>query len=155
MAAKGSRPKTNVEPEPEPEPAADLHSQGGRVVSVFGPFGTRVLVEMPASVAAGLFPDSLGVSGPTDIIDAVERDLAAIRAADAELAESALAALAVSLAREIAHPGNSATSKSMCARTLLDTMNQLRDLAPAKEEGDGLDDLSARRAARLAGGSTA
>jgi hypothetical protein len=68
-----------------------------------------------------------------------------------ELANSALGASAIALAREMDKPKNSATSKSMCSKSLLDLMNRLRELAPPKEEEDGLDDLSKRRAARLAG----
>jgi hypothetical protein len=55
------------------------------------------------------------------------------------------------MAREIDSSGNSATSKSMCARVLAEVMAELRGLTPAEEESDALDDLSARRAARLGG----
>jgi hypothetical protein len=80
---------------------------------------------------------------------AVERDLAEIRKRDSELADSALAASALTLARELDNPRNSATSKSMCARALHDALDRLRSLAPAKPEIDELDDLTKRRAARL------
>lgn len=83
------------------------------------------------------------------VVEAVGRDLAAL--GDDALAESALAAAALALARELDDPSNSATSKSMCARALLDTLNRLRELAPEDEEEDGVDELRARRAARLAG----
>ncbi|MEJ7783405.1 MAG: hypothetical protein WKF96_01290 [Solirubrobacteraceae bacterium] len=85
--------------------------------------------------------------------DAVERDLAALAERDEELASSALAATAVALAKEIDKPRNSATSKSMCARALADTLRELRELAPAKKEDDAIDKLSAGRVLRLAGGS--
>lgn len=86
----------------------------------------------------------------TPTVAGVERDLAAIAKRDPELAKSGLAASALALAREM-DDDNSATSKSMCARALLDTLDRLRQLAPAKEEKDGVDELSARRAARRQG----
>ena len=81
---------------------------------------------------------------------AVRRDLAAIRKLDASLADSALAALALALAAEI-DDDNSATSKSMNGRVLLDTLATLRELAPVEAEKDSLDDIARRRAARIAG----
>lgn len=83
---------------------------------------------------------------------AVERDLKRL---PEELAESALAASALAMAREIDRSSNSATSKSMCQARLQDSLRELRELAPPAEEADQLDDLSARRKARLAGGSKA
>ncbi len=83
------------------------------------------------------------------VVDATEADLAAIRKLAPALADSALGALALALASEIDEAGNSATSKSMCARALTDVLGQLRDLTPENGEGDSLDDLSARRATRL------
>lgn len=61
----------------------------------------------------------------------------------------------MALARELDDPDNSATSKSMCANSLRDTLDRMRELLPAEEEADALDDLAARRTARLAGGSAA
>jgi hypothetical protein len=87
------------------------------------------------------------------VAEAVERDLADIRRRDPTLATSALAASALALAAEIDSVGNSATSKSMCARELRDTLDRLRALAPKGEENDDLDDLAARRAKRRAGGA--
>ena len=66
-------------------------------------------------------------------------------------ARSGLAMAALALAREIDAPTNSATSKSMCARSLLDTLDRLRELTPPAQEADGLDDLARRRLARRAG----
>jgi len=124
-------------------------------VSVFGPFGSQVLVQMTAAEAEELFPEGLAVAGPTEASEAVLRDLATIAKADPALAESGLAAMARVLARELDHPFNSATSKSMCAKALADALGQLRDLMPVEQEGDQLDDLSARRAERLGGGAAA
>src|ERR1700734_1974330 len=105
---------------------SDLYALGARVVSVFGPFNARVLIEMSADAAADLFPEPFGQSGLTGVIDGAEREVEAIRARDEPLAESALAASAVALAREIENPYNSATSKSMCARERRDTLDRIR-----------------------------
>lgn len=59
----------------------------------------------------------------------------------------------VAMARELDTPGNSATSKSMCAKALLDLTDRVRELMPPEQESDALDDLLGRRAARLDGGS--
>lgn len=88
-------------------------------------------------------------------VAAVQRDLATIAETDPALATSALAAAAMAMAREVDNSGNSATSMSMCANALLNIMNQLRELMPKAAEKDGLDDLSARRAVRIARGSAA
>lgn len=62
---------------------------------------------------------------------------------------SALVESAVALAREL-DARNSATSKSMCARALKETMDRLRELAPPPKTADRLDDLTARREKRKA-----
>jgi hypothetical protein len=103
--------------------------------------------------------------GHATVVAAVERDLEQL---GEQLAGSALAATALALARELddvvaeekceacghVQPWttghNSATSKSMCARALTEIMERLAELAPPKTEGDQVDDLSARRAGRLA-----
>lgn len=89
------------------------------------------------------------------VVDAVKRDLAVVAKADAALGKSGLALLALALAREVDSPFNSATSKSMCAGQLRDTLDRLVELMPPAVEKDDLDDLSRRRAARLAGGAGA
>ncbi len=88
---------------------------------------------------------------------AVARDIAALGELGAELVSDATQATAAALAREIDDPDNSATSKATCARALGETMDRLRALVPAEppSETDPLDDLSDRRAARLAGRSGA
>jgi len=88
------------------------------------------------------------------VVAAVTRDLGELRRRAPDLADSALAASALALAAEIDSQGNSATSKSMCARELRDTLDRLRDLAPKQEEKDDLDDLAARRARRIAKGGS-
>ena len=87
--------------------------------------------------------------GRMTVVEAVARDLENLAKHAPGLDESAEAATALALAREL-DSRNSATSKSMCARALNETMDKLRAMAPPAKEGDGLDELEARRAARLA-----
>lgn len=129
----------------------DLQAMGARVVSVFGPFNSRVLIEMPAEEAAKLFPDGFGAAAPSRVIEATELELGRIRRRAEDLADSALAGSAVAMAREIEHPYNSATSKSMCAKELRETMGRLRELMPAVEERDEIDELRDRRVQRAGG----
>lgn len=84
---------------------------------------------------------------PSSVVAAVESELAQLGKRDPDLAGSALAATALALAREL-DGKNSATSKSMCAKALNETMGQLRELAPESEEADKVDDLAARRKKR-------
>jgi len=84
------------------------------------------------------------------VAEAVERDLDAVREASPDLADSALAATALALAAEIDEPKNSATSKSMCAARLNETMATLRELMPPKREADGIDDIAEQRKKRRA-----
>jgi ribosomal protein L37E len=100
---------------------------------------------VPVTRASGRRP-RLGL-----VAEAVTRDLRAIYEVAPELGSSGLAALALSLAREMDNPGNSATSKSMCARALQEALKELRSLVPEKPEGDALDDIVARRAERRSG----
>lgn len=80
---------------------------------------------------------------------------------------SALGATALAMARELddmnaeqeceacghvqswtVHP-NSATSKSMCGKTLMDALVQLRATAPLERQGDRVDEIAKRRKRRL------
>ena len=79
------------------------------------------------------------------VVEAVERDLKGL---GPKAADTSLAATALALARELDEPGNSATSKSMCAKSMVEVLRELRALMPAKQEADQLDDLTARREAR-------
>ena len=88
------------------------------------------------------------------VLASVRRDLATIAERSPALATSALAATALALARELDND-NSATSKSMCAKALLDTMDRLRELGPPPKERDGIDDLKDARRARRARSTTA
>jgi hypothetical protein len=67
-----------------------------------------------------------------------------------ELRESGLAALAVELAMCLDDGRSSTTSKASCARELAHVLTELRGLAPVEPEADQLDDLTARRRARIA-----
>jgi hypothetical protein len=140
-----------------PAPSIDLAAQGATIVSVFGPFNSRVLIEMSSEAAQPMFPEPFARSARTHVISAAMREVEALRERDAQLADSALAASAVALAYEIENPYNSATSKSMCARELRDTLDRLRELAPVKRREDSVDvirnDLAERRAKRDAGGA--
>ena len=89
-------------------------------------------------------------SGDLTVLASVRQDLAEIAKADPALASSGLAALALALAREMDEPDNSATSKSMCAGQLRDVLDRLRELTPAADEKDALDDLARRRSERIA-----
>jgi broad specificity phosphatase PhoE len=85
------------------------------------------------------------------VVEAVRRDLADLAERAEPLSRSALAMTALALAREL-DGSSSATSKSMCAKALVETMARLRELAPEKREGGKLDDLTRKRAERLAPG---
>lgn len=80
------------------------------------------------------------------VVEAVNRELARM---PEDLGCSTLAASALALAEEI-DGRNSATSKSMCAKELRETMGLLRSLAPPKVETDRLDEVSKRRRRRRA-----
>lgn len=96
-------------------------------------------------------PSADGPSGG-EVLIAVRKDLSTM---PDELRGSGLAAIAVELARQLDNPLNSATSKSMCAGQLRDTLDRLRELMPAEEEADALDELASRPNLRIAGGATA
>lgn len=82
------------------------------------------------------------------VLEAVEAELAVVAKRDRALASSGLAAAALAMARELDDPGNSATSKSMCAGKLIVALGELRDLLPPEQKRDGVDDLSERRSKR-------
>lgn len=80
------------------------------------------------------------------VVAAVERDLGRL---DVSAREGALAATALELAAQLDEPENSATSKSMCARALTETLEKLRALAPPEERPKGkLYELRANVASR-------
>jgi hypothetical protein len=79
-------------------------------------------------------------------VQGVEADLKAL---PSHLARSGLAAVALSLARDLDSMETSATARAACARSLVQVQRELRALAPAVEEVDALDELKARREARV------
>lgn len=85
------------------------------------------------------------------VVAAVQDELKLMAERAPDIRGSALAALAVAMAREVDSPDNSATSKSLCAGRLIDAVDRLRATVPAEVPADGLDDLAARRDRRLAG----
>lgn len=82
----------------------------------------------------------------SSVVDAVQRDLDAL---GERVAESAEAVLALALARRIDDGANSATSVSMNAGKLLDTMQRLRELAALSPAESPLDEIRARRDRKL------
>jgi hypothetical protein len=83
---------------------------------------------------------------PPTTVQGVEADLKAL---PSHLARSGMAASALALARELDSPDTSATAKAACSRSLVQVQRELRALAPAVEEVDALDELKARRDARV------
>lgn len=79
------------------------------------------------------------------VFEAVRRDVEAlgeIRGAAAHVAS------ALALARQIDSADVSAAAKASCARSLRETMDALRELAPKGGRVDGVDELNARRSQR-------
>lgn len=129
----------------------EFYDRGARVISVYGPFASRALVEMPVSVAADIFDKHLlSTVGRTQVVESVDRDLADLAKRAPGLDGSALAATATALAYELDHPFNSATSKSMCSKSLAEVFDRLRAIAPPEEKTDDLDELKLKRDQRLA-----
>lgn len=106
------------------------------------------MVVLPLEEATEL----LGSSGePLVVLEGVLADLAKVAGRDPVLAAGALAGLAVAMAMEVENPFNSATSKSMCANTLRETMASIREQLPAEQEKDEIDELRERRQRRRVG----
>lgn len=82
------------------------------------------------------------------VVAAVESELARL---PPTVAAGAVAATALAMAREIDSPGNSATSKSMCAARLVEAMEKLRSLVDSLPTETRLDDIAKQRERRLAG----
>jgi hypothetical protein len=124
----------------------DLFSRGARVINVYH---GRTVIEVSTDLASYLFEQPLGQSGRTDAVAAVEADLALIRSRDPKVADSGIAAGALQMAHEIEDPYNSATSKSMCMKSLQQAMDRLLELSPPGQEEEGrLYELKVGRAKR-------
>jgi hypothetical protein len=78
------------------------------------------------------------------VFEAVERELE-----QADATETALGATALALAAEL-DGDNSATSKSMCAKSMIDVLREIRLLKPPKAREDELDRIRQRRDSRRA-----
>lgn len=128
-----------------------------RVISVDGPFNSRVLVDMSADEASRLLEDDEQLSSlaPSVVSEGVERDIASIARGDDAVAGSALAGAARVLAWQMENPYASATAKSMCSKELRETLERLRALAPPVETEDEIERARKRRAGRLARQSAA
>src|ERR1700680_95696 len=70
---------------PKSTSTVDLYDLGARVVSVFK--GT-VMIAMPLETAVGVFPEPLDKSARTSVVEAAEKDIAAVRKRDKDLAGS-------------------------------------------------------------------
>lgn len=79
------------------------------------------------------------------IVAAVERDL---KRWGPKLAESALAASALDMARALDEPSTNPTPRSMLHAQLRMTLTELAKLAPPEAADDGIDELSKKRDAR-------
>jgi hypothetical protein len=106
-------------------------------------------VTEPRRAASARSGPGLLVESHPLVVAALDRDLVDIRRRAPELADGILVATLYAMARELDDPINSATSKSMCAKALLDGLERLHALLPVEEENDALDDLARRRAARM------
>lgn len=80
------------------------------------------------------------------VVEGVRKDLKKL---GDSLPSEGMAETALVLAAEL-DADISATAKSNCARSLLEVLNRLRQLAPPVVERDGLDEIGAKRAKRLA-----
>lgn len=156
-AAKGGRPAAKTTSslkrasrprKPAAKKSTRTPSKAGHLVGVFGPFGSRALVELPTTVARQMIDDGIVDPAPAFLLDAVRAELASIAKRDKELAASARAELARSLAYEIANPHNSATSKAACSRELRETLDRLHELAPPARQADRLDKVKQEREKR-------
>lgn len=105
-------------------------------------------ITVPAKAKKSELEALLGPVDALTVAAAVQRDLDALGKRAPGLPLTALAASALELARQMDDPTNSATSKSMCAKALSETLDRLDDLAPAVKEGDRVDELADRRASR-------
>lgn len=122
-------------------PKVDLGKLGARVVSIGGPFNTRTLISIPTAAAEKLFDGPLTGWAIGEAVAWTTRELASVAERDQALAEGGIAAAALSVARDLDNPYTSANARSLGARVLMDTLDRLRELAPAAQEADNLDKL--------------
>jgi hypothetical protein len=103
-------------------------------------------IKVPSRAKKADLEKLLGFGTVQSVKAGVENDLAAIAKRWPGVWRTALAAQAVELAKQLDSPENSATSKSMCARSLTETMDRINELAPEERKGDRLDDIKGKRA---------
>jgi SpoVK/Ycf46/Vps4 family AAA+-type ATPase len=84
-------------------------------------------------------------------VGVVENVLRDIEKLGPEAAETGLAATALAVAQRLDDPGTSSTSVSMCSKSLIDVLRELRALAPPKIQEDRVDEIAQRRAYRVGG----
>lgn len=96
------------------------------------------------------FPGSDGPSPADSVLAAVLRDLDRL---PEELRESTAAIAAQALAQSIDLGPETYRFQASLVRELRETMDSLAAKAPPKVEGDAVDDLNARRAARRSAAS--
>jgi hypothetical protein len=124
----------------------DLFRYGARVIKVHQ---GRTVIDVSTELAGFLFRRSLAESGQSSVATAVEEDLDLIRSRDPRVADSAIAAAALRMGRELDDPFNSATSKAQCAKALHAHMDRLLELSPPGQEQKGrLHELKSVRATR-------
>lgn len=93
--------------------------------------------------------ETQGQAGVTVVVGTVEKALTRdLRKLPAGVRSSALAKSALVLAAQLDDPEVSATAKSMCSRSLIETWDRLAAAGPAKTKPDRLDDLRGRRERR-------
>ena len=84
--------------------------------------------------------------------EATAAEIALIAKREPSLAGGPLAASALEMARGL-DSGASLAQKTLAAKELRETMDRLRELAPAEKKKDRVDELKERRTKRRAGGS--
>jgi hypothetical protein len=105
-------------------------------------------ITVPPKARKAEIEELLGVEDDHTVVAAVQRDLDSLGRRLPRLPKTALAASALELARQMDDPQNSATSKSMCSRALIETLDRLEELAPPVKEGDRVDELAEKRSSR-------
>ena len=86
------------------------------------------------------------------VLQGVNRNLREMEKRQSGVSRSALAEAARELAREMGDPDNSATSKALAARALMELLESLdSSLPPAEKEADSIDQVAAARERRRSG----
>ena len=128
------------------EPLSLTVGNGYTLVSVFGAFNARALLETSAKQAAELLGQPLaGTLGPTRVVDATLQEIAEIEERSPGVGSSPFAAAALALAYELDNPFNSATAKGTCSRSLAELFDRLGARSPEPPEVSPLDAIRAKR----------